>query len=161
MITQERLKELLRYDPLTGTFTWIISRGTKKAGSVAGSPTLGYTYIEIDKKKYKASRLAWLYIYGTHPSLDIDHINRIRNDDRIENLREVSKSENMKNCAMKSNNTSGFIGVTFAKDIGKWRASIRKDRKGISLGCFDTPEEAHEAYRKASFEIYPRINGGV
>lgn len=162
MLTQERLKELFNYDPDTGKFTRRDCGRTWKAGSVAGSlnKTLNYFYIEIDRKKYKASRLAWLYVYGEMPKNDIDHINRIRTDDRIENLRDVTKSYNMKNCAVKKSNTSGFLGVSFCKDIKKWRARIKKDGKVLSLGCFVNPEDAHNEYKKASIALYPEIHGG-
>lgn len=162
MVTQEKLKELFSYDQNTGKFTRLDCGRRWKVGSIAGSlnKTLNYFYIEIDRKKYKSSRLAWLYVYGVFPKNDIDHINRIRTNDRIENLRDVTKSYNMKNCAMKKSNTSGFLGISFCKDINKWRSEIRKDGKSHHLGCFKNPEDAHNAYKKASLELYPEINGG-
>ena len=100
MITQEYLKSVLYYDKDTGLFTWKISnkKGHVKEGKLAGSKdNRGYVKIQINKKDYTAHRLAWFYIYGEWPKQVIDHINRIKFDNRIENLRDVSVLENNKN----------------------------------------------------------------
>ena len=82
-LTQSRLKELLHYNPETGIFTWLVSKKGVKIGNIAGSVnSIGYRYISVDRILYKASRLAWLFIEGYFPENDVDHINRIRDDDR-------------------------------------------------------------------------------
>lgn len=112
MITQERLKELLNYNPDTGDFTIKTSRvcrGIKD--SVAGwLESTGYIRICLDYKKHSAHRLAFLFIEGRFPNR-IDHINHIRNDNRWVNLREVTHQENSKNQSINSKNTSGVMGV--------------------------------------------------
>jgi len=88
---------LLTYDPYTGLFTWLVDAYSNKVkGKIAGSIKEGYINISIDRKLYRAHRLAWLYVNGVFPS-EIDHINRVKSDNRICNLREVSRSENCQN----------------------------------------------------------------
>lgn len=99
MITQEELKESLHYDPDTGIFTWRKSKGPAKKGTVAGKIYKSHPYIKIGVCRHSidAHRLAWLYVYGEWPTMDIDHINRDPTDNRICNLRHVSRSENNRN----------------------------------------------------------------
>lgn len=100
MITQEYLKERLTYNPQTGVFIWNSSniKGHVKKGKIAGSKdSRGYIKIQIDRKDYTAHRLAWLYEYGEWPKYTIDHINRIKYDNSINNLRDVTQAENNKN----------------------------------------------------------------
>lgn len=90
MITQEELKEYLHYDPLTGDFNWTIGKRGLKVNSKAGSMNdQGYVIIRINNIRYRAHRLAWLYVYGHFPINEIDHINGVRSDNRIENLRDA------------------------------------------------------------------------
>jgi hypothetical protein len=100
-LTQQRLHELLHYDPSTGAFTWRVAPNRRIiAGSVAGvTETNGYRRIRIDGRQYGAHRLAWLYMHGEFPPNDIDHINRTRDDNRSTNLRAVTRKENMTNVA--------------------------------------------------------------
>lgn len=115
-VSEERLKELLTYKE--GVFFWNLSRGGAAKGSVAGSlNSEGYLLVWIDKINYKCHRLAWLYTYGCWPD-NIDHINGNRSDNRIENIRSVSAHENTKNQKIRSDNTSGFTGVSYYK--GRW-----------------------------------------
>lgn len=155
-MNSEKLKELLHYDPETGAFTWIVDRrGKAQAGTIAGCvEPQGYIRIRIKNKLYKAHRLAWLYTYGIWPKDQIDHINGVRNDNRICNLREASNAENCQNADIRSDNTSGYIGVYWNKRTSKWVANIRVDYKLKRLGLFDTPEEAYAAYLKAKEALH-------
>jgi len=152
MLTQERLKELLSYDPESGIFI----RKTRSAncvnvGDVAGSvSTKGYIIISIENRYYKAHRLAWLYINGSMPINSIDHINCNKTDNRILNLRHATNAENIRNQGLRSTNKSGFIGVSFSKHAKKWQAQIKVNNKNRKLGYFSTPEEASEAYQCAA-----------
>ena len=127
-VTYDELRELLHYDPATGVFTNKTTRGPRAfAGSVAGKfDTHGYRQIQIQGKNYLSSRLAWYYQEGYWPELQIDHINRVRSDDRWCNLRHVSAQCNTRNCKKRSTNKSGITGVYFEKSCKKWRATICK-----------------------------------
>ena len=156
-LTQQRLKELLSYDPETGLFINLTQRSNVKAGAVAGCKhSSGYIYIKIDGKKYKSHRLAWLYVYGNIPEKGLDHINEIKDDNSIVNLRLATDQENMQNVSNpRIDNTSGFRGVSWSKNTKKWRARIALNGKLKHLGLFNTREKAHDAYLKAKREIHP------
>jgi hypothetical protein len=156
MITQERLKEILDYDPDTGLFTRkAINNPNQKIGQIAGSRyDNGYVCIMVDNKLYKAHRLVWFYIHGVWPSKYIDHINGIRHDNRIDNLRECSKLENAQNIKIPICNKSGYMGVSWAKVSKKWKAQIKTNGKVIGLGYFDDPAEAHRAYLAAKAKYH-------
>ncbi|WLW40698.1 H-N-H-endonuclease [Escherichia phage Bf23] len=135
--TLERLKELLNYDPDTGIFTNKISRGRGgKAGAVAGYLRKdGYITIKIDKVDYLAHRLAFLYMTGSIPDL-VDHINRIRSDNRWKNLRESTSQINNRNCTASSK--SGYLGVHWNKQLQKWQVQIINcEGKNIYGGIFE------------------------
>ena len=147
MSTLERLRELLDYDPDTGAFTWRVSKGAAKAGSIAGSVNGdGYLYIMIDGRGYRAHRLAWLHVYGVWPANQIDHINCVRSDNRLENLREATQAENRRNIGMYRNNTSGAKGVYFRKGAGNYQAYGRLNGKQHHLGYHDTLEAAERMH---------------
>jgi hypothetical protein len=156
LLTQERLKQLLDYDPLTGEFSWRVAGGKRvHIGDTAGHINQkGYIVIGIDWRVHMAHRLAWLYVYGCFPSKYIDHLNGVNTDNRIANLRDVSTQTNNQNRrkAFKSNKASGVLGVY--KNKGKWRAMIGHNGKAISVGNFHTIEEASDAYIAAKRKIH-------
>ena len=156
LLTQERLKELLHYDPETGVWTWRVSRGGRLAGSHAGtlSKALGYVMISIDKEILYAHRLAMLYMTGNMPP-EVDHVNRDGSDCKWKNLRAATHSENLANVSGWSSNTSGARGVVYQKDARLYRANIEKNGKRIFLGYFKTVEEASAVYLEAA----RRLNG--
>lgn len=146
-LTQARLKELLHYDPETGHFMWRVSRGRSATGSRAGTPNrAGYTQIRIDGGFHRAHRLAFLYITGEIPPM-IDHINRVKDDNRWANLRPATRQENAGNVGLQSNNTSGHRGVAWDKCRGKWMAHGTRDGRMKHLGYFISLEEAAAAAR--------------
>ncbi len=149
MLTQTRLKEILNYCPETGIFTRLVSTAHRvKVDDIAGSHNAqGYIRIGVDNKIYLAHRLAWLYMTGSWPANDIDHINTIRDCNAWANLREATKSQNKLNAGMRSNNTSGFKGVTWHKAIGKWQAQAKLKGKNKFLGSYDDPAIASEIYQ--------------
>lgn len=154
MLSQAELKSVLRYEPSTGIFTWLKSHNFKiKVGSVAGRTTgTGYITIQLYGKRYVATHLAWLYVYGVMPTNFIDHIKGDKRDNRIGNLREVTRSQNAMNRPKQADNTSGHKGVYLDKKTigGKqytyWRVKISKEGVHKTVGGFSTPEEAHAAY---------------
>ena len=118
-----RLRELVIYCPITGVFTWKEDHKVVKAGQSTGyKTTAGYLLVFLDKRNYLAHRLAFLYMEDRWPK-EIDHINRIRHDNRWINLREADRSLNMRNKTMTKRNTSGVAGIYLTKE-GKWQTSI-------------------------------------
>ena len=156
-VCQARLKELLHYDPETGKWTWLIAKAPNaKVGDIAGYINgHGYRYIKIDDKQYKSSRLAWLYQEGYFPEYDIDHKDRVKNNDVWKNLRHATRSCNMKNIGIRSNNTSGITGVYRRKDGNKWAAYIGARENKINLGNFtnftDAVRARYEAEKKYNY----------
>lgn len=148
MITQELLKEYLHYDPETGIFTWIKKTGPRmniKVGSEAGRIMVsGYVSIGLFGKGYRAHRLAWLYVYGTFPINTIDHINGIKTDNRIANLRDVTHFQNVRNQVL--HRGGKLVGTTFVPSRGVWQSSIQINYKSVFLGYYGTEKEAHEVY---------------
>jgi hypothetical protein len=160
MMTSEQLKKVIAYDPETGIFIHRARKGRKRRFLRAGcTSTLGYTIIKIGSTPYRAGRLAWLYMTGKWPENDIDHINRIRNDDRFCNLREATRSQNHANAELSSYNSSGLRGVSMHQ-CGKWQANIRIKGKLYYLGLFDTAEDAHEVYEEAAKRAFGEFHKG-
>lgn len=156
MLTNQRLKELLHYDPETGLFTWISSTSKKRlAGLIAGSPDgRGYTNIAIEKKKYKSHRLAWLYMTGVLPKKEIDHIDGYPGNCAWNNLREASRQQNAYNTRAHKDGGSGIKGVSFDSSRNKWAANIMMDGKYYRLGRFATIESAAAAVRAKRIELH-------
>ena len=154
-LTAKYLRSILNYDPETGIFTRKVSTSRRvKVGAVAGCPDgLGYLRIMVQSRLYQAHRLAWLYMYGEWPEDQLDHVNRVRTDNRISNLREVTNKQNQQNASKRSNNTSGTVGIYWHKRISKWQATIMHNYKRHDLGYFDDLEAAIAA-RKAAEKIY-------
>lgn len=159
VLTAERLRHLLHYDSDSGEFTWKNGPNRRLRGMAAGAKSeQGYIRIMLDSRRYAAHRLAWLYVHGKWPERDIDHFNGDRADNRIANLRDVSRSVNASNryvCSAK--NSTGFIGVTKEGDV--FRASIYVGRKRTVLGWFSTAQEAHAAYLLAKPAHHPDARG--
>lgn len=154
-MTREELMLLVSYDPESGIFYWLKPRRGCTSGSVAGGITsYGYWKISICGKNYLAHRLAWLFTYGNWPHPETDHINGNRIDNRIDNLRLASPSQNQANKAMRKDNKSGVKGVTWDKSRNKWQAGICFGRKYILAGRYDDIEEAAEAYRKIATDKF-------
>lgn len=156
-LTPDRLRNLLRYDPITGLFMWLVSRGRKaKAGQQAGIINdEGYVAIKIDGVTYKGHRLAFFYVNGAWPDPEADHENGIRHDNRWTNLREATHAENMQNIAMPSTNTSGHIGVCWHVLRKKWQVSIRVDGVLHHVGYFMLFDDAVDAYKAARLRLNP------
>lgn len=141
--TAEQIRNLLHYDPQSGDFTWKRPRSKlfpfRQAGWIDSK---GYRSIRLDRIHYKAHRLAWLYMTGNWPTLEIDHINRSKSDNRWLNLREVTSGQNAQNTKVNRDSSSGFKGVHLHKKTSKWRAGIGFKGKHIDLGLFSSKEAA-------------------
>lgn len=142
-ITQERLKQLLHYDPETGVFTWLQSRGKAHAGFEAGTKEPGrYVKIKLDGKQFSGHRLAWLYVTGEQPESLIDHRNGDKHDNRFSNLREARSWENSQNQKTHRTNTSGVKGVCRNRRSGLWEVRCSVRGKNHYIGAFDDLELA-------------------
>jgi hypothetical protein len=154
MLTQERLKELFHYDPEIGVFTRKTKVGRYLAESASGAKhNKGYLQITVDGGNHLAHRLAWLYVYGHFPINQIDHINRIKTDNSIKNLRDVDASTNHHNVGLRCHNTSGFTGVVRDTRSGKWIAQIIYKTKRYYIGSFDDVELAVIARKQKEKEL--------
>lgn len=148
------IREVLEYNPVTGEFFWLRSGHGVNAGDVAGSvyPN-GYRYLQIDGEDYRAGRVAWFFMTGDDPDVFIDHKNKDRDDNRFENLRKATNSQNQAN-AFWSTNTSGFKGVSWQPSRGKWIAMITVNNQKRNLGRYNTRVEAAKAYQRAAIEAW-------
>jgi len=160
-ITAEQVRAVLFYDERGGDFYWVKTRnGQAKAGSKAGclQPS-GYVKIRISIGSqfftFGAHRLAWLLCYGKWPDGTIDHIDGLKSNNRIANLRDVTVAENQQNQKKAhSNSRSGLLGAHQIRP-GRWQARIRINGKDKHLGVFPSPEGAHEAYVDAKRRLHP------
>lgn len=152
-LSQSDLIRMLEYIPETGDFYWRNSGPGRKKSLYAGSMVPnGYKRIQINGTFYLNHRLAWLYVYGEWPEKQIDHMNHNRSDNRIENLKLADIAENARNRSLHPKNKSGANGVEELRP-GKWRATIKVNKKSIHLGFFYSFEEAVTA-RKIADEKY-------
>lgn len=170
------LRQLLRYEPDTGKLFWRergvewFSDGYRTAeGNCAGwnakyqgkeaftALSHGYLHGALFRSNFPAHRVVWAIYHGTAPIGDIDHINGVITDNRIVNLRDVTKSQNMRNQKRHSSNTSGHTGVTWNADRKKWQAQINVNHKGNYLGLFDDLADAIVARKAAerNFGFHP------
>ena len=180
MITQKELKELLHYEPMTGIFTWLWrpaacsmnqrARTTldvwnrrfegRVVGNIRHDAKTSYRWTQIKGCNYSLHRLAWLYVYGSFPVNQIDHIDRNGLNNRIDNLRDVSQSENQRNSSLSLRNKSGYNGVAWDKGNKKWHAYIRAGGKRLHLGFFINKLEAIEAREVANHRYGYHVDHG-
>lgn len=149
-LTVDELRHALSYDPETGVFTWHrpAAHNVKAGQRATAKCGAGYGHIMVKRRRYKAHVLAWLYVHGEWPTGVVDHINGIKDDNRISNLRLATRSLNAANSARRSCSTSGFKGVTACKK--RWRAQITVNQRVVYLGLYATKEAAHAAYANAA-----------
>lgn len=156
-LTQELVRERYYYDD--GKLFWRKSRKIVGPNSFNSD---GYLTIKINKKTYRQHQIIFLYHHGYIPK-EIDHINRIKNDNHIENIREASHHGNMRNIDLYRCNTSGFKGVTWFPKLQKWLSRIRVDNHLYHLGVFNSAKEAALAYNHAAekhfgaFAVFNRV----
>ncbi|NMC25065.1 MAG: HNH endonuclease [Serratia sp.] len=162
------LNECFLYNALTGALVWKsrplhhfkserimnVTNG-RMAGKTAKSSLNGrYQIVHVNGNFYLCHRVVWCLHNDYWPAEDLDHINGNKLDNRIENLREVSRSQNMSNVGMQKNNKSGFIGVFWATREEKWQAVVAHNKKNILLGRFDCPVTAALAYNEAALKYH-------
>lgn len=151
-LTQDKLKSLLDYNKNTGVFIWKIAESKRiKIGQVAGGiNSCDYVAIKICNQTYLAHRLVFLYEFGEMPADQIDHVNRVRNDNRLCNLRQCTSSQNRVNSTKRRDNKSGYKGVHWFKTGQKWRSVIKSEH----IGLFSSKDEAALAYNERAKELF-------
>ena len=156
MITQELLRKRFEYKDGQLIYKEPACRNRIKAGDIAGGfEQDGYSRVMINYGRYPLHRLIYIYHNGDIPAdIKIDHINSVREDNCIENLRLATSSQNQHNRSKSKNNSSGYKGVYWDKKLKNWRAMIGIDNKKIHLGNFSTPELASEAYNSAADKLH-------
>ena len=178
LVTQEDLREVFFYDASTGQMVWrprecletdvsasVRRWNTRWAGKTAGTPCgKGYTILSVTvegrKVRILAHRAVWIYHRGAiREGMDVDHINRNRSDNRLENLRLATRSENNQNSAASRNCKTGVLGVSLHKPTGKYRADIVLHRRQVFLGLYPTPEEAEVVRRYAESILFTHSRG--
>lgn len=142
------------YDPITGSLHRVLTGGVR---SESGTSANGYMRSNVNGKLEYNHRIAWCHYHREQPPEFIDHINRVRADNSIKNLRACTLSQNQSNRKVNSNNTSGFTGVSYVKRLDKYKATIYKNSKPIYLGVYSTPELASEAYKKAKAKYHEMV----
>lgn len=149
-LTADRLRELLRYSPSTGEFHWRVTNSARRpAGSIAGDlKPSGYVLIGIDGERYRAHRLAWVYMTGEWPPGQVDHRDRDRANNRWSNLRIATNQQNQANAGVSRNSTSGVKGVYWNKQRQKWQAKLCVGRRQIHGGFYDDIDRASSAYQR-------------
>lgn len=156
-LTAEKVREMLDFDPVVGIFKWKNKTNRRDLnGRIAGHlDAHGYLTMQIGKRHYYAHRLAWLWVNGSWPEGDIDHINGNRADIRICNLRDATRTINAQNQRRaRGKSVSGLLGAHRHPSTGRWLARIVVAGRLIRLGDFATPEQAHECYIEAKRRLH-------
>ncbi len=150
--TIERVNELFDYDRISGLLVARVSRNRRRAGTIVGTLTShGYLRCKFDKDWWFLHNLVWFIAYGKWPVADVDHMDGDKTNNSINNLRECTRSQNKGNSKRHSVPTkSGLKGVTWQSKIEKWQARLMVRGTHLSLGCYNTPEDAHAAYMAAA-----------
>lgn len=157
-ITQACVRELFDYDPESGVLIAKKRQKGRKFGKPVGCKSGNYLLAMVEGRLYKVHRLIFLWHHGYMPEV-IDHIDRNGMNNRIENLRAATPLQNTANRGLNRNNTSGFKGASYDKRRNRWAGQMMVNRKHVFLGYFDTPEDAHAAYVKATRELYGEFSG--
>lgn len=156
MLTQKELKDNLKYNKDSGVFIRKKSNTNRvNIGDIAGTlSNNGYISITINGRRYQAHQLAWLYEYGVFPDKCIDHINRVKTDNRFCNLRNIDRWKNNVNKDLQKNNKTGYVGVNFIQKSNKYHARIKIHNKNIHLGYFDKIDDAITVRKRAEKKYF-------
>lgn len=154
--TLEQASRYYRYEPDSGQLLFVIDgHRRRRTGEPAGwTNQNGYVLVRIEGHAFRAHRVAWLLQTGEWPTLDVDHINGVRTDNRWCNLRAATRSQNLQNMGRRRDNLSGVKGVGYDRAKRRWRAQIKVDGRNLHVGRFDTKEEAAAAYAAAAEKYF-------
>jgi HNH endonuclease/AP2 domain len=150
-LTAENVKETFLYNKRSGNLYRRMAQGIQKVGTVRPDK---HKVVAYNRHSYRTTYIIWLLVYGRPPNGDVDHINNDASDDRLSNLRECTRSQNMQNASMSKRNKTGVKGVHWDKQRAKWNAYIRANGRNINLGRFDSIEQATEVRLRAEREFF-------
>lgn len=161
--SQAEIKTILHYDPMSGAFRWRLPPTfAHSPWDLAGCKTSnGYIRIRINNVLHYAHRLAWMYVHGCNPTSLVDHIDRNPQNNALQNLRLATPKQNNENTSINTKNTSGFRGVSFNKQRGKWSAYVKHNGKKHHLGLFLTAQDAAIAAKQKRLEIFTHETKGI
>jgi len=163
-ITQALLRKYFHYNPTTGEVHRIVRTtrvgNEKKIFKLCKTYSGGYLRTSIHNKHILNHRLAWIYTYGEEPE-EIDHINHIKDDNRLVNLRNVTREENNRNTSLRKNSTSGYVGVCYNKVNGTWLAQVQYKGNRVLRKTYKTKAEAITARKKCIKALGFHVNHGV
>ena len=161
MLSQDELQKLLYYEPNTGEFYWLkkVLRDVIKVKRAGSKHKSGYRFIKIKNKLYPEHRLVWLYVHGKFPDNYIDHINHIKDDNRLSNLREVTHAENSRNQSARDNSL-GVAGIYYCKTKGKYISQIKLNGKRVYQRSFHCIDEAISQRKAKLLELGFHPNHG-
>jgi len=151
-LTKERVLELFDVDIASGIFRRKTNISQTRVGDIAGWTSKGYRILTIDGRRYRAHKVIWFLATGEWPVGELDHKDRVRNNNGFSNLRKATPSQNKRNMGLRSINTSGYKGVS-RHCQGRWMAMISNQGKQTYIGLFDTAEEAAIAYNRRALEL--------
>lgn len=156
MIDQETVKKLFHYDAESGMLLWRYGNGrnVKPWQEVKALNSQGYYTVKINGTSYRVHRLIWLYVHGNFPDKYIDHKNRVRNDNRLCNLRDVNTTDNAQNISLPSHNKSGHIGVSWIKSHNCWTVFVKVNKKNKWLGYYKNLDDAVAARKAGEKQHY-------
>ena len=155
-LTQSQLQSIFTYDPFTGVVTWTHGVSNMPANSIAGCTNQsGYKVVTVEGKSFRLQRVIWILMFGHIPDgFYVDHINGNKLDNRLQNLRLATNSQNQQNRPAPKNNTSGYRGVTWHKQANKWMARLCHNKRRITIGFYDTPHEAYQAFKNEAKRLF-------
>lgn len=158
-LTAQEVAKHVRYEPKTGRVVRLVGNSKCPAGAEAGSADsrTGYRYLSVARRRVAVHRVAILLSTGRWPRGEVDHINGVKSDNRLQNLRDVDRRTNAQNLhgPQRNNRSSGLLGVTWNKRAGKWQAQIKVGDSLRYLGLFVDPNDGHQAYLQAKRESHP------
>lgn len=154
-LTQEEVRGIFRYNRRDGLLIRKFTVGAARAGTSSQCKDRdGYLVVGINGRLYRAHRVIWLYVYGDWPLNDCDHINRVKDDNRIKNLRDVTRSQNKQNMLACKSNKCGIKGVYWSERYERWMAEIGHQGKQIRIGQYKTIKEAADAYAATAANLH-------
>ena len=154
-LNAENVHKVFKYDKDTGIlYRSMINGRLKVTGASGRNPYYQYLVTAYNGRQYRVTHIIWLIVYGKFPTVHIDHINTIQNDNRLINLREATQTQNRANTTVTTRSKSGVKGVFWDKERNRWSVYITSDYKTYFVGRYDDIEDAKKAYKNKATELW-------